>query len=151
MLKAPVLISSDLHFSVLQNRPNRGPLICLKICSKKLQKKFNNDAICPLPILNLDPKGTWDKNGFHIVFLIFNSLLFFESFSFSLFRTWEMRSRRNRFELATRLNGRRLNQSEGSTNDLLRRKLNIMLFTSLQNMTAEILGNGEMWTLDLSI
>ena len=28
MLKAPPLISSVLHFSVLQNRPDRGPLIC---------------------------------------------------------------------------------------------------------------------------
>ena len=31
-----------------------------------------------LPILNLDPKGTWDKNGFRIVFLIFN--FFFKFF-----------------------------------------------------------------------
>ena len=28
--------SSDLHFSVLYYRPNRGTLICSKICSKKL-------------------------------------------------------------------------------------------------------------------
>ena len=31
--------SSDLHFSVLQNRPDRGALICSKICSKKFKVK----------------------------------------------------------------------------------------------------------------
>ena len=31
MLKAPPLKSSDLHLSVIKNRPNRGPLICSKI------------------------------------------------------------------------------------------------------------------------
>ena len=31
MLKTSPLKSSVLHFSVLQNRPNRGPLICSKI------------------------------------------------------------------------------------------------------------------------
>ena len=34
MLKAPLLKSSVLYFLVLQNRPNRGSLICSKICSK---------------------------------------------------------------------------------------------------------------------
>ena len=33
MLKAPPHKSSDLHFSILQNRPDRGPIICSKICS----------------------------------------------------------------------------------------------------------------------
>ena len=32
--------SSDIHFLVFQNRPNRGALVCLKICSKK----FLNDS-----------------------------------------------------------------------------------------------------------
>ena len=34
MLKAPPLISSDLHFSVLKNRPDRGQLICSEILTK---------------------------------------------------------------------------------------------------------------------
>ena len=34
MLKAPPLKSLGLHFSVLQDRPDRGALICSKICSK---------------------------------------------------------------------------------------------------------------------
>ena len=36
ILKAPPLKSLVLHFLVFQNRPNRGPLICSKICLKKL-------------------------------------------------------------------------------------------------------------------
>ena len=31
--------SSDLLLSVFQNRPDRGALICLKICSKKYKTK----------------------------------------------------------------------------------------------------------------
>ena len=37
--KSTTSYSSDLHFSVFQNRPHRGALICSKICSKKLQTK----------------------------------------------------------------------------------------------------------------
>ena len=46
----------------------------------KAEKKRERDKYSLLPILNLDPKGTWNKNGFHIVFLIFNSLLFLKVF-----------------------------------------------------------------------
>ena len=49
-LKASPLKSLVLHFTVLQNRHNRGPLICLKICSKMAYaqlKKVDNDAIWP--------------------------------------------------------------------------------------------------------
>ena len=35
MLKAPPCYSSDVHLSVFQNRPNRGALLCSKICLKK--------------------------------------------------------------------------------------------------------------------
>ena len=44
MLKAPPLKSSVLHFSVLQNRPDRGQLMCSKICSKssKISKQVDN-------------------------------------------------------------------------------------------------------------
>ena len=41
MLKAPPLIFSDLHFLVLQNRPDRGPLYIQKYVRKssKISKK----------------------------------------------------------------------------------------------------------------
>ena len=54
MLKTPPLISLDLLFPVLQNRPDRGPLIYSKKSSKIrkkvengicLKKKFDNDAL----------------------------------------------------------------------------------------------------------
>ena len=38
-LKAPFLKSLVLHFSVLQNRPNRGLFKCSKMCLKKLLNK----------------------------------------------------------------------------------------------------------------
>ena len=39
MLKAPTLIYSDQHISVFQNRPDRGAIICSKLCSKKFSNK----------------------------------------------------------------------------------------------------------------
>ena len=49
MLKAPPIKSLVLHFSVLQNGPDRGLLICSKYVQKssKISKKVNN-AICPI-------------------------------------------------------------------------------------------------------
>ena len=54
--KRQILKSSVLHFSVFQNRPNRGPLICSKIGSKRHvpDKKIDNDAI--LLLRNVDPR-----------------------------------------------------------------------------------------------
>ena len=37
--KSTLSYSSNLHFSVFQNRPNRGALMCWKICSKKFKNK----------------------------------------------------------------------------------------------------------------
>ena len=39
--------SSDLHFSVFQNRPDRGALICSKYVQKssKIRKKFENGIV----------------------------------------------------------------------------------------------------------
>ena len=48
MLKAPPLISSDLHWSVFQNRPNRRALIC----SKKLNY-YSVKTNSVLPTINV--------------------------------------------------------------------------------------------------
>ena len=47
--------SSDLHFSVFQNRPDRGVLIFSKICSRssKPRKKVKN-GICPIKKFDID-------------------------------------------------------------------------------------------------
>ena len=38
MLKAPPLISSDLHFLVFQNRPDRGALLCSKMVNARKKR-----------------------------------------------------------------------------------------------------------------
>ena len=89
MRKAPPLKSLVLHFSVLQNRPNRGLLIFSKICLKSFMQSTNtniylceSEPVSDNPYLKIQAQA---KRHIHILIILHKYTLPDTSLTFSKF------------------------------------------------------------------